>query len=63
MTTKNMSVRMVKKRMLMKITMCRQISEDVVGTHSHYSLLINHLHAADNVIKSKVHDKFNYNIL
>ena len=31
-----------KKRMLMKITMCRQISEDVVGTHSHYSLLINH---------------------
>ena len=43
--TKNMRVRVriVKKWMMMKITMCRQISEDVEGTHvaiTHCSLTI-----------------------
>ena len=36
-------VRIVKKWMMMKITMCRQISEDVEGTHeaiTHCSLTI-----------------------
>ena len=55
-------VRMAKKRIMMEITMCRQISEDVEGTHeaiTHCSLTI----YTQLIMWSEVDDKFNYNIL
>ena len=53
---------MAKKRIMMEITMCRQISEDVEGTHvaiTHCSLTI----YTQLIMWSEVDDKFNYNIL